>query len=105
MKAHIYVGRDVEIPDEELPRIVRAVKAERVRRLRDHPQFSDQCDFNRFPVGVCEIIEKAVDLGILKLTDVSTDANDDRRWWRGRLIDPEEWFDIIEKRKTEHSRA
>ncbi len=98
MKAFIYVGREIEIPDEELPRIVRAVKRERVRRLRDDPQFSEQTDFSKFPVQVCEIIEKAVDLGILKLKDISTDASDDRRWWRGRLITPEEWWEIVKAR-------
>lgn len=104
MKAHVYVGRDVEIPDSELPRIVRAVKRERVRRLKGHPQFGDQVDFSRFPVDACEIVEKAVELGILKLKDVSTEADDDRRWWRGRLITPEEWFDILEERGRMSSR-
>jgi len=98
MKAHVYVGREIEIPDEELPRIVRAVKSERVRRLRNDPRFSDQTDFKKFPVQVCEIIEKAVDLGILKLKDISTDADDGRRWWCGRLITREEWWEIVEAR-------
>jgi hypothetical protein len=94
MRAHIYVGRDIEIPDVHLPRIVRAVKAERVRRCRNDPRFHEHADFNEFPVRVDEIVEKAVELGILKLDDISTDGDDDRKWWRGRLITAEEWFDI-----------
>lgn len=94
MKAHVYVGRDIEIPDAILPRIVRAVKRERVRRYKDHPQFSAHTDFSEFPVQVYEIIEKAVEMGILKLDDISTDGEDDRLWWRGRIITAEEWYDI-----------
>lgn len=99
MKAHVYIGRDITIPDAELPRIVRAVKRDRVRRLSGDPQFHEHTNFKRFPVQVDEIIRKARDLGILKIDDLSTDSDDDRRWWQGRLIESEEWFDIIERRQ------
>lgn len=94
MKAHVYVGRDVEINDHVLPIIVRAVKRER-RARKQHT------DFEEYPVQAYEIIEKAVELGYLELDgDLSTDGDDDRVWWRGRLISGEEHFKVLKSRKA-----
>ncbi|MBA3240046.1 MAG: hypothetical protein H0T60_02320 [Acidobacteria bacterium] len=93
MKVKVYVARVITIPDEELPRLAESARRDRRRR-------KDSLPLREFPIAVFELVEQAAVQGVVDLgEDYSFPLEDERKWVRGKLISPEEYFESLKTRK------
>jgi hypothetical protein len=82
MKTIIYVPRVVTIPDAELPRLAKLAATAR-RRGKGVHSFRK---VSEWPITLDELLEQARRVGLLCAKDFSFNMDDDRYWFKGKLV-------------------